>query len=108
MFAWRCKGCKGPAIAGGAHEKPWLGPCPHCGRYRDAERVSVSEEDVPDAQLQPIKEGEVISLADAIAQSKNNPALQAIATGSPGVDWVLGGGIPVGLRRRRAPANRPS
>lgn len=97
MFAWRCRACKGPPIPGNAREKPWVGPCPHCGRFRDADRVSVSEDDVQGAQIQPIKEGEVISLADAIAQAETDPTLQAIATGSPGFDWVLGGGIPVGI-----------
>lgn len=97
MFAWRCKACKGPPIPGNAREKPWIGPCPNCGRSRDADRVSVSEEDVQGAQIQPIKEGEVIALADAIAQAETDPTLQAVATGSPGFDWVLGGGIPVGI-----------
>ncbi len=98
MFAWRCKACKGPPIAGNAREKPWIGPCPHCGRSRDADRVSVAEDDdVKGALIQPIKEGEVISLADAIAQAEIDPTLQAIATGSPGLDWVLGGGIPIGI-----------
>jgi len=97
MFAWRCKACKGPPLPGNAREKPYVGPCPHCGRSRDADRVSVSEDDVQGAQIQPIKEGEVIALADAIAQAETDPALQAVATGSPGFDWVLGGGIPIGI-----------
>lgn len=96
-FAWRCKACKGPPIPGNSREKPYVGPCPHCGRSRDAERVSVSEDEVQGALIQPIREGEVISLADAIAQAEIDPTLQAIATGSPGLDWVLGGGIPVGI-----------
>lgn len=95
-FAWRCKACKA-VFPGGPREKPYVGPCPKCGRSRDAERISVSEEDVPGAQLQPIKEGEVISLADAIAQSERDPASQTIKTNSPGLDWVLGGGIPIAI-----------
>lgn len=90
---WQCKGCKGPPILGDYQDKPWIGPCPHCGRTRDAARVSVSD-DGPEDGVQPIEEGQVITLSDAIRNTQNAKRLAPIQSGSAGVDWVLGGGIP--------------
>lgn len=36
-------------------------------------------------------------MADAIAQQGADPEVRRLATESPGIDWVLGGGIPVGI-----------
>lgn len=96
-FAWQCRRCKGPPIPGGPDAKPWIGPCPNCGGYYDAQRVSVSAEEVEGAQIQPIVDGEVISLNDAIASERANPEARPIITGSEGFDWVLGAGIPPGI-----------
>lgn len=93
-FAWRCEYCKGAPLPGKAYEKPWVGPCPFCGRICDGERVSVYDEDVGGAEIQPICDGEVIALDDAIAGQERDPDAQLIKTGSPGWDWVLCGGIP--------------
>ena len=96
-FAWVCKRCKGPAIRGGAEFKPWVGPCPNCGGFYDADRIWQSDdaEDGEEAPGIPIKAGEVMSFNQVIAQRQADPAPRRIETGSPGFDWVLGGGIPL-------------
>ena len=49
------------------------------------------------AAIQPIKDGEAISLSDAIAQENVDTSTHRLSSGSPGVDHVLGGGIPIGV-----------
>lgn len=97
-YAWRCRRCKGPhpPLPGGPDGKPWLGPCPNCGGSYDGERVSVAEGDVDGAEVQPIMEGEVMSLSDAITVEASNPEA-TIVIGSPGFDWILGNGLPSGI-----------
>lgn len=107
-FAWRCRRCKGPEppVKGSADCKPWVGPCPSCGGAYDAERVSVPDnveetEAEQTAHLQPIVDGEAISMSDAIANeaasATSNPKGHGIVTGSLGLDWVLGGDLPIGI-----------
>jgi DNA repair protein RadA/Sms len=96
-FAYRCRRCKGPPVKAGPEGKPYIGPCPHCGGSYDAERVSVSEDEVPDAEVQPIVDGEAISMADAVAGVEADPNMKGIESGMKGLDWVLGGNIPIGI-----------
>ena len=116
--AWRCRRCKtrspyplgegdacrkcGARVAdrveaplpGGPDDKPWAGACPSCGGHYDGERVSVYDDEVPGAEIQPIREGDPISMSDAVAGQLSDPSARFTPTGSPGLDWVLGGGVP--------------
>ncbi len=47
------------------------------------------------AQRQPVIEGEVNSMMDIIADASDAAEAATIDTGMPGVNWVLGGGIPI-------------
>ncbi len=104
-FAWRCKRCKGPnpPIKGGPSDKPWIGPCPCCGGSYDGERVSVPDDDNESVEerkehIQPIVDGELISASDAVAnEMAADPRTRGIVTGSPGLDWVMGGDLPLGI-----------
>ena len=57
----------------------------------------MSAEDVPGATEQLNVDGEPISMADLVAQTARDPSLRRIETGWRGLDWLLGGGLPVGI-----------
>ena len=88
MLAWQCRACKGPPL-----KEPWYGQCPNCGGLYRANKVSVAEGDVEGAEIQPIEEGEPISIHDAQAQI-TEADFAILETGMPGTDWILGGGVP--------------
>jgi hypothetical protein len=55
----------------------------------------VAEGDLDGATIPPIKQGEPISAADAIAHARaRKEEGDRIETGLPGVDWVFNGGLP--------------
>jgi DNA repair protein RadA/Sms len=78
MFMWRCRACKGPPIPGNAREKPWVGPCPHCGRSRDADRVGTDQ---------------TKQTRSTFAAAAEKPKIEHVATGIEGLDYVLSGGL---------------
>jgi predicted ATP-dependent serine protease len=69
----------------------WDGACPNCGRLYRAEQVSVAD---GEGMIAPIREGEAASMADLIATLDDEDEAR-IATGLPGLDYVLGGGLPL-------------
>lgn len=87
--AYRCRKCKG---------KPYLpkkpeGACPYCLGFYRYEPAHVLEGEVDGAELQPIKDGEIISQADLMA-GKEEPDEKKRPTGLSGVDHVFDGGLP--------------
>lgn len=78
LWPWRCRACKGPPISGNAREKPWVGPCPHCGRSCNADRIGDD----------PTNKKSHSTFASA-AESK----VEYVSTGLPAFDSVLGGGL---------------
>ena len=81
LWPWRCRACKGPPILGNAREKPWVGPCPHCGRSCNADRIGDD----------PTNKKAHSTFASA-AESK----IEYVSTGLEGLDKVLGGGLVAG------------
>lgn len=81
MAWWRCKGCKGPPIEGNNYEKPWIGPCPHCGRSCNAEIVGENYM----AKGKPAK--------ITAASSANMPKVKRYKTGVEPLDFSLSGGV---------------
>jgi DNA repair protein RadA/Sms len=81
---WRCRACKA-TLPGGRWEKPWVGPCPSCGRSRDADRVSSANSD-----------GEAPAGQATMGGSKRSYANLHIPTGLKGYDDVVGGGLIAG------------
>lgn len=83
--AWRCRGCKGPPIA-----YKYDGACPNCGGLYRSEQVSVAEF----GAHTPVRDGEAASMADLIA-TLDEADEERVQTGLEGLDWVLGGGLPL-------------
>lgn len=88
--AYRCRWCKGPPLP-----QPPEGACPNCLGFYRYEPCYVAEGDLDGATIPPIKQGEPISAADAIAHARaRKEEGDRIETGLPGVDWVFNGGLP--------------
>jgi predicted ATP-dependent serine protease len=83
MAWWRCKKCKGPPFEGGQYEKPWVGQCPHCGRYSNGERLGGSNLDEKGKSKFMTSSSEIEDVAH-------------IPTGIEGYDAVTGGGLVAG------------
>jgi predicted ATP-dependent serine protease len=85
MTWWRCKGCYGPPVEGDEYQKPWIGPCPHCGGSYNAERVADKHigKDAP------------ASLTGTTAASSTDEKykIKKVSTGVPPLDLVLSGGV---------------
>ena len=101
MIKYRCRGCKerfGPPVSE-AESKGWIehgramAPCPRCGGFYRAEIVRVRDGD--DSSPIVVGDASVVSFGDAqkIVAARADDTPQRIATGMPGVDYVLGGGI---------------
>jgi predicted ATP-dependent serine protease len=78
---WRCRACK-VTLPGGRWEKPWVGPCPACGRSRDADRVSTARDGTDPKRS---------SLAAAATFE-----IVRVPTGIEGFDKTIGGGLVPG------------
>jgi predicted ATP-dependent serine protease len=102
MIKYRCRACKGPPVSeaksGGWIERGRaMGPCPNCGGFYRVEEVRVRGEDDDGTDFDPmvVGDGKVVSFGDAqrMTAEANRDAVQRIATGWDGVDYVFGGGI---------------
>ena len=83
QYTWRCRACRA-TFPGGPREKPYVGPCPSCGRSRDADRVSgVGGGDVSDKHM-------------TMGGSSRSYTSNRISTGLKGFDDVVGGGLIAG------------
>jgi len=83
QYLWRCRACK-QTFPGGRHEKPWVGPCPNCGRSRDADRVTSGVvEDEPGGHA-------------TMGGGSKTYVSNHISTGLKGYDAVVGGGLIAG------------
>lgn len=84
MAFWQCRACKGPPIEGGSREKPWVGPCPHCGRFANAIKLG---ENAIDPQHQKLFG------TTAASSGEEKYKVKRIPTGVEPLDHCLSGGV---------------
>jgi DNA repair protein RadA/Sms len=69
-------------MEGGQYEKPWIGPCPHCGRFCNGERLSQDRDDDGKAKY--------------MTSSSDVKDVVHIPTGVEFFDGPMGGGLVAG------------
>lgn len=99
-FSWLCEWCQ-VATPGTFEGRPWSYRCPNCGRVADGKRVCTGDDDGQRDTLSLIADGEPISFAAltraAQVEAKGSAGGPRIPTHMPGLEHVIGGGIPKGV-----------
>ena len=98
--AYQCRGCKGPPLReeesnGWIENGRAMSPCPNCHGFYRAIPVNVELKDGDAAERVVVKDGEPATMAD-ILRARGKDTNRRIVTGWAGLDWVTGGGLPVG------------